>query len=96
MRDIKLFTLVNGFEIIGRVQSDEPTYYLIEEPYGLQLNQIADGTFRIALIPYSPIAQDGIHKFHKHAICSECLRIPSDVEKNYIQKTSKIQIVGGM
>lgn len=95
MNDIKLFTLSNGIELIGKLVSNEPTYYIITDVRRIHVQMQPDGSHGIALIPYSPIVQDGKHRFYHAHIATECEDIiPDAFVKAYIQETSQIQIVG--
>lgn len=95
MSEYKLITLVNGFEVVGKLISDEPTYYILGEPLGIQPQQTGPETYGLVFTPMSAADQEGNHKIFKHAICSESEKIPDSIEKAYIKRTSKIQIVSG-
>lgn len=96
MSEYKLLTLVNGFELIGALLSDEPTYYRLKEPLGIQPQQTGHDTYGLVMVPMSAADQEGIHRIYKHSICSESETIPPEIEKAYIKRTSKIQIVSSM
>lgn len=93
MSEYKLLTLVNGFELIGELQSDEPGYYVLSEPLGIQPQQTGPDTYGLILTAMSAADQEGDHKIYKHAICSESIKIPREIEAAYIKRVSKIQIV---
>lgn len=93
MSEYKLLTLVNGFELIGTLEADEPGYYILREPLGIQPQQTGPDTYGLIMIPMSAADQEGSHKIYKTAICSESIKIPTEIEKAYIKKISKIQIV---
>jgi len=96
MSEYKLITLVNGFELIGKLVSDELIYYILEEPLGIQPQQTGPDTYGLMLTPMSAADQQGQHIIYKHAICSESIKIPTEIENAYIKRTSKIQIVSRM
>lgn len=96
MSEYKLLTLVNGFELIGKLVSDEPGYYVLKEPLGIQPHQTGPETYGLMLTPMSAAAQDGEHRIYKHAIGSESVTIPTEIENAYIKRTSKIQIVSSI
>ena len=96
MNDLKLITLINGYEVIGEVIEDTSSYYKITQPLGIQVQPHDAGSYALRLVPYSAVDPEGTHKIFKHAISSECEQIPSDLRKMYVEHTSKIQIVGSI
>lgn len=97
---LKLFILNNGREVIGKqVNQDisQPDSLMIDTPRILHFSPTPDGTsYGIELYPYSMTNPDGVHKFYISAIASESEKIPTDVEKGYIQQTSQITIVSSL
>jgi hypothetical protein len=94
MSTLKAFTLVNGYELIGSLKKETEESYVLSEPLGIQPQQTGPDTYGLILVPMSACNATGDHIFYKHAICSECVTIPSEIEKAYYKRTSKIQIVG--
>lgn len=92
----KLFILINGHEVIGKLVSDEPTYYIVDQPLGIQVVPQQDGAYGLQLVPFSAVNTDGEIRIYKHAICAESEHIPTDIEKAYVQRTSRIQIIGSL
>lgn len=91
--ELKLITLVNGFELIGKLLLEEDNSYILSEPLGIQPQQTGPDTYGLMLVPMSAGAPEGDHKIYKHAISSECVKIPNEIEKAYHKRTSKIQLL---
>lgn len=96
MDTIKHFTLINGYELIGTVISHEPTYYVMEKILGVQVASHQDGSYELMFVPFSVVNPNGNHRLYKHAICAASDTIPEDLEKAYIRRTSKFEIIGSL
>ncbi|MGZ8924423.1 MAG: hypothetical protein ACXW2E_00935 [Nitrososphaeraceae archaeon] len=92
MDNIKLITLSNGMELIGKLIMKNDDYYVFEKARRIHVNMQPDGSHGLALIPFSPINQDGDHKFYRSLICAESIHIPVEFVNAYIQQTTSIQI----
>jgi hypothetical protein len=94
MSDLSIFILINGHEIIGKVISEEDTYYLVDEPFGIQMVPMKDSaSYGLQLVPFCAVGAEGKYNIYKHAICAIPQNIPSDIEKAYVKQTSKIQLL---
>ncbi len=94
---LKLFTLNNGLEIMGKLVDSRPTdAYIIEQPLGIHAQFTGPDTYGLAFRPASAADPEGYHKYYFHAISSECINIPVELEKAYIQYTSKIIIASSI
>lgn len=92
--DIRLFILLNGQEVVGRETSHEPTYYVINEPLGIQMVPTQDGSsYGLQLVPFCASGAEGGYRLYHHAICAEPVNVPIDIEKAYVKQTSKIQLL---
>ncbi len=91
---LKLFTLNNGLEIIGKIiNNDTDHFYDIEQPLGIHTKQTGPDTYGLAFASVSASSPEGVHRFFFNNLTSESLSIPDEIEKAYLQYTSKIQIV---
>ncbi|MCK9369629.1 hypothetical protein M0R04_06950 [Candidatus Dojkabacteria bacterium] len=91
---LKLFTLNNGLEVIGKLTKETDNFYDIDQPLGIHTKQTGPDTYGLAFAPVSASNPEGEHRFFFNGITSESLTIPAEIEKAYLQYTSKIQIVG--
>ena len=91
--DLKLFILINGHELLGKLVSEADDLFVIEQPLGLQVVPQQDGSYGIQLVPFCSVNAEGEYNIYKHAICSEVKKIPEDIEKAYRRQTSRIQLL---
>lgn len=92
--DLKIFILINGHEVVCGLVSDEPTYYLVDQPFGIQMVPTKDGTtYGLQLVPFCAVGAEGNYRIYKHAVCAEPTKIPDDIEKAYVKQTSRIQLL---
>ena len=90
MNEVRLFILINGHEIIGKVTDETDYIFTFEQPLGLQVVPQQDGSYGIQLVPVCSVNSDGNHHVYKHAICMEVEKIPEDIAKAYHSRTSRI------
>lgn len=93
MDTLKFFVLINGHEIIGKLVAELEDSFLLDQPLALQVFPQADGAYGLQLVPVSSINAEGEHVLYKHAISIQVTKIPEDIEKAYIQRTSKIVLL---
>lgn len=90
---LKLFTLISGKEVMGKVVKQDSDTIVLESPVVIQIIPQSKESYGIGLYPYSPTDPSGSRIFYINNIESECITIPSDLEKTYIQETTGISIV---
>ena len=53
INDLKIFILINGHEVVCNLVSEEPNYYLVDQPFGIQMVPTKDGsTYGLQLVPF--------------------------------------------
>ena len=93
MSDLKLFVLINGLEIVGKLVEETDTKFVLDHPLGLQVVPHASGAYQIQLVPFSAAGSEDEHDIYKGAIAAEVKKIPSDIESTYRSRTSRIQLL---
>jgi hypothetical protein len=96
MTDIRIFTLINGQEIIARVVSDEGTCFLVDRPCALQPVQQGPNEYGIALPDLSFADPEGQKRLYKSAISMEGVETPSELIGAYTRRISNIEIVSSL
>jgi hypothetical protein len=91
---LKLFTLQNGLEIIGKVtdSNSDQGYINVEQPLVICTQPTGPDTYGLIFRPYGVANPEGTHKFYTSGFSSEA-NIPNEIEKAYIKYTSKIQLL---
>lgn len=89
--EIKLLRTTAGEELIGRLTSEEPEYYILSKVMAMVIQQQRDGMV-VNIVPMSLGAPDEDQKIFKHSISSESVKIPKKLEMAYLEKTSTIKL----
>ena len=96
-KNLKLFTLISGQEVIAELVHDVdpsvPNAFVVKQALVVQLVPRQNHEYGIGLLPLSPINVEGEQRIFRHAVSSECITIPEDMENAYIRRTSNIEIV---
>lgn len=95
-RDLILFALANGAEVIGRIDSYHPEKdeFTLEHPLVIRPVQRGPNDFALDLFPHSLANPEGKHRFNRSVFLSESEDIPAPLEKAYLERTSKIILAG--
>lgn len=91
-----LFILNSGREVVGTLVSETFEEYVISQPHIIQPVQQGPDQYGLSLYPYSSADPEGKHSFNRNMIVSSSLKVPEDIEKNYLSQTSRIQIVSSL
>lgn len=105
MGAVKSFKLISGEEIVAEVtgqggmltEGSQPTSYTVKRPHILQFQPVGPGQLGLAFVPWT-LSNPTIQSLE---IPASALIIPpfdpsANVEKQYLQQTSGIQLAGGM
>jgi hypothetical protein len=92
MSSIQGIKLVTGEELVTEVVSFDKNAVHVKNPLVLHMSNGKDG-FVINFLPWSIIAEGEI-PLYTHAISSR-FDVPKEVEDNYLQNTTGLQIVSG-
>lgn len=93
--EIALFSLPNGAEVVGAVVEHNPGVTItLEHPLVLRPFQKPDGGWTLDLAPHSLANPDGKHIFNEQQIMSRSQNVPANLEKAYLERTSKIILSG--
>jgi hypothetical protein len=84
--------LTTGEELVAKVVSFDANAVTVKDPLVLHMSSGKDG-FVINFLPWSIIAEGPI-PIYQHAISSR-FDVPKEVEDNYLQNTTGLQIVSG-
>lgn len=90
MSNYVLFSLINGAEIIGKVESDTDQVLALDHPLVIRPIQKQTGGLALDLFPHSLANPEGVHYFNKSQILSTSGEVPEQLEKAYMERTSKI------
>lgn len=88
--------LVSGEEIIGVVESEDDTMYLLDKVRILIMQQAHDGGIGLGMLPYMPSANniaDGTEsaiEIYKKFIMSKPITVAKTLEDSYLKETSEI------
>lgn len=91
-----LFSLINGAEIVGKVVSDTTDTLSLEHPLVIRPIQKQSGGMALDLFPHSLANPEGTHAFNKGQILSVSAELPDQLEKAYMERTSKIILAGAL
>lgn len=91
--NVKMFMLSFGAEVIARVVSETDDVVVVEKPYMVQVAGMNGGHLNIQTAPLSVgVYPNGTLPIKKSAMLTEMYDAPADMEKNYLQMTSGIQL----
>jgi len=76
MSTLKLFSITNGAEIIGKVVLDEANKLVVEHPLVIRPVQRGPTEFALDLFPHSLTNPEGTHTFFYSSIVSVSHDIP--------------------
>ena len=93
MAEYVLFKLTSGEEVIAEALSTEGDAWRVKQPLMLMMQQTEGGGLGTAILPYSSGDPEGEHKILADHIVSHAIKVPAALEKAYIERTSKIQLV---
>ena len=82
MTEIKVFKLISGEELIGKVEVTALGYY-VETPATILMQQTKDGV-GLALMPYMPYTEGKVKLF------SQCIATEGDPSKKMINEYSRL------
>lgn len=94
MTVLALFSLANGAELIGAVDSASDTTITLEHPLVIRPIQKKDGGLALDLFPHSLSNPEGKHTFNESQILSRSEVVPAALEKAYLERTSRIILSG--
>ena len=91
-----LFCTTGGAEIVGRVTSWnlESNTVTVEQPLVIRPIQRPDSSYALDLFPHSLVDSEGQHKFFINNMMSIAEKVPAELEKAYIERTSKLILAG--
>lgn len=92
MAEYVLFKLTSGEEVIAEALHTEGDSWCVKQPLMLMMQQ-TEGGLGTAILPYSSGDPEGEHKIFSEHIVSQSMKVPAALEKAYIERTSKIQLV---
>lgn len=99
MDNIKVFRMLSGDEIIGRVIGETDTTMTLEQPRAVHFGQVQQAaneppSIQVNFYPLSMIRQSPEHfVVYKAAIFGELLNPAQAIVDGYIEHTSGVQIV---
>ncbi len=103
MSDVKAFRIVSGEEVVAVVENYNDItnngFYTLKKSRALMLQQGADGTVGVAMLPFMAsasnpdldIESDVI--LYKKDIVAEVVDVPAALETAYLQQTTGIALV---
>lgn len=93
---LALFALPNGAEVIGAIDSEayDQSEIVLEHPLVIRPIQKKDGGLALDLFPHSLSNPEGKHTFYLGQILSRSKDIPAQLEKAYLERTSRIILSG--
>lgn len=94
MSNIKAIKLINGIEIIGKVENGrDGTWKVIKNPMAVEMMQNGKGEVGIGLAPVALSNSDisSIDIDDKHILFM--IDVDKEIEKSYIKQTSGIELV---
>ncbi len=83
-------------EVIGTIIDDEPDFYILSKPRVLVMQQAADGSVSLGMLPFMASANNPAAttesdvKLLKSEIIAEVLDVPKPLEDAYLQQVSDI------
>lgn len=90
--NIKMFLMNGGIEVIARVVEDGGETFVVEQPYIVQL-QANQNNINIGMGPMCVgTFPEGSIELKKSALVSNFYDAPSQLEKEYVSKTSRIKL----
>lgn len=91
-RELILFSLANGAEVIGQVVDRvlENNEVVVDHPLVIRPIQRGPGDYALDLFPHSLANPEGQHRFNGGMILSTSVEIPAPLEKAYLERTSTI------
>jgi hypothetical protein len=93
--ELALFALPNGAEVIGAVTEHNPGFTItLEHPLVIRPIQKKDGGLALDLFPHSLSNPEGKHIFFINQLLSRSESIPAQLEKAYLERTSRIILSG--
>lgn len=101
MSSIRMFTLLNGQEIIATVpdtndaSSDTP-YIVLQKVQAVVVKPISQDQYGLDMIPLSPSNPEGDQRLYRSAIAMEPVSVPVELEREYTRRTSMIEIVSAL
>lgn len=92
-KHIQGLKLVTGEEVVAEICGEDNGEIFVKNPLVLHIRPGPEG-FVINFLPWTIIAADGQIPIFESAVMSR-YDVPKEVEDNYLQNTSGIQIVSG-
>lgn len=97
MSEIKLYKLLSGQEIIGRVVEEGPGWVVLENVLAFRVVQQGPDQYGLDMVPHSPVLPEHKWKYFTSAFMGEpAAPLPDGLQKAYVQRTSSIQIASSM
>lgn len=96
MSDVRLVKLVSGEEVMFKVKSDTPTFYVAEKPIAMHVVPQGQEQYGLQLFPFSPSNPEGDQMIFKSMIVAESIETPDGLVKAYIQRTTGIEIASAV
>lgn len=90
--DIINFKMVNGDELIAKMNSETSEHFVIDNPRALQFQDHGDGRVGAAFVPAIVLGKDTGIILYKSAISMYTNHINPEYEKHYLQSVSGIQL----
>jgi hypothetical protein len=92
---LALFALPNGAEVIGAItEHNVGVTITLEHPLVIRPIQKKDGGIALDLFPHSLSNPEGKHVFNEDQILSRSESVPPQLEKAYLERTSRIILSG--
>jgi hypothetical protein len=93
--ELMLFVTIAGAEVIGRVveRNLEQNTITLEQPLVIRPMQRGESVV-LDLFPHSLVDAEGQHVFNLNTVMSFAVKVPANLEKAYLERTSKIILAG--
>lgn len=92
---VKVYKLLSGRDIIGRVVEEGIGWVILENVHVFEVIP-QEGGYSLRMVHFSPLMPEAPWKYFTQQFLGELTEVPADLEGAYVQQTSKIEIVSGM
>lgn len=91
-----LFSLTNGAEVIGSIDTQDQDTITIDHPLVIRPIEKGPNKWALDLFPHSLANPEGKHKFNTRQILSYSQLVPDELERAYVERTSRIILSGAL
>jgi hypothetical protein len=94
-RELALFKLVSGEEVIATVLEQKETYYVLKDVRTFIVIPNGQQSYALDIVPLLRGEPDGEMTLFRHAVTGTC-KVSADLERAYLSRTSGIEIASSL